>query len=307
MTEKIENNNKTEEKNISEKFSILCKEKHKKFKKCQTNDNHYFYSMCEKSYFESKDFCEANGMKLISTDSSEFWKKERSKNFGCMKNLWKFWVDFTSCDNKEFINVIKHGQENCELKIKKIQNSKNSKSSALMAKRDNHGGINFKIIKRNKKKRFVCVKNIINKIKETAPEVTTNKVPESVSKINQFTSNSVKPTTKTTKFTNKVYTSSKNMFLTSTNQQKETTQVKSILYKTNLVNTEPKVKNYAISPPTYIIPIACIFVVIIVALFYRKTYKKYDQKKPKNAETVSSELECIVKYSSTEDVIFENI
>ena len=246
MTDKIKNKHLKEEKNIFQQFSIFCKRKEKNFKLCKTNNNEYFYSLCSKSYTESKDFCKANDMKLLSTENSEFWKKESSGNFPCMQHLWKFWVDFESCDNIEFIKMVKDGKENCKLKFEKMQSIENRNSTALMAERNSYGGMYFKVIKRNKKKKFICVKD-----KYRVKQFTTKKVPESFSKAELLTS--------------------------PTNRVKDI----SIGHQKSLVHTDLKVHNYTVAPSTYIVPIALVFVVISIARFFLKHYKKHDPKKPK--------------------------
>ena len=117
----IENQHLKEEKNIFEQFSILCEKKDKNFKKCKLNRRYYFCSLCAKNYDESKGFCEANDMKLLSTENSEFWKKESSRSFPCMQHLWKFWVDFEPCENEEFIKMVRDCKENCELWLEKFK------------------------------------------------------------------------------------------------------------------------------------------------------------------------------------------
>ena len=238
-------------------------------------------------------------MKLISTENSEFWEKENSGNFSCMQHLWKFWVDFESCDNEEFIKKVRDGKENCKLKLEKMQSLENSSSTALVAERNNGGGMYFKVLKINKKKKFVCVK-------ETTQENTTEKIPESQTiisvvnttkeEINQnVTAKTVSEST--TKFEidmlnpnvkeiSKEFTTKKVLESTlkaNFNVATPTTQT------TDLVNTDTKTSGYTISPPTYIIPIFCVFVIIFIALAFRKFNKNNDSKKPKNDEEANCE------------------
>jgi len=383
MTDKIKNKHSEEEKNIFQRFSIFCKRKEKNFKLCKTNNNEYFYSLCSKSYTESKDFCKANDMKLLSTENSEFWKKESSGNFPCMQHLWKFWVDFESCDNEEFIKMVKEGKENCKLKFEKMQSLENRNSTALMAERSNDGGMYFKVLNKNKKKKFVCVKktaqeNIDKKIpesqtvtaevnttkeetdrkitaktvsesttkgkidvlnpntyvKETSKEVTTGKetdqkvitkiVTESTTKDELDVLNPNFKETSKEIMTNKVFekpnqkvtaktvfestTKAKidmlnpNTYVKETSNEVTTNTVFESTLKadknvtapttptTDSVITDTKTSGYTISPPTYIIPIFCVFVIIFVALAFRKFNKNNDSKKPKNDEEVDSEM-----------------
>ena len=337
MADKIENKHLKKGKNISEQFSTFCKREGKNFKLCKTINNEYFYSLCSKGYDESKDFCEANDMKLISTENSEFWEKENSGNFSCMQHLWKFWVDFESCDNEEFIKKVRDGKENCKLKLEKMQSLENSSSTALVAERNNGGGMYFKVLKINKKKKFVCVK-------ETTQENTTEKIPESQTiisvvnttkeEINQnVTAKTVSESTTKAEIdvlNPNVKETSKEITTKKETDQKVNTEIvsesttkpeidmlnpnvkeiskefttKKVLESTlkanfnvatpttqttDLVNTDTKTSGYTISPPTYIIPIFCVFVIIFIALAFRKFNKNNDSKKPKNDEEANCE------------------
>merc|ERR1719354_963987 len=66
----------------------------------------------------------------------------------------------------------KEGKENCKLKFEKMKSLENRNSTALMAERNNDGGMYFKVLNRKKKKKFICVKN-------TAQENIDEKIPES--------------------------------------------------------------------------------------------------------------------------------